>query len=195
MLGSILLAGMLLLLQSCALSPQTVTLTPLVDAAVPAVGRGRSMALTVNDARASEAFGSRGGLYGDTALIMSGEDVARSLRRALAERLTAAGFRILPAGGTAPHTLSVDIRRLDYRLETPSGLAGGVVHDARTEVVLDAVLAHPGGRHGARYQASSVRRVFGYPSEADNAALLNEVVAQALRQLLQDSQLQALLTE
>lgn len=193
-LGSILLAGMLLL-QGCALSPQTVTLTPLVDAAVPTVGRGRPMALSVNDARETTAFGSRGGLYGDTALLVPGEDVAQSVRRALAERLTAAGFRVMPGGEAAPHALSVDIRRLSYRLETPPGLAGGVINDARTEAILDAVLTHPAGRHGARYQAGSVRRVVGYPSEADNVALLNEVVAQALRQLLQDPRLQALLAE
>lgn len=194
-LWSALLLIVLLIPTGCALSPQTVTLTPLVDAAVPAIGRGRPLALTVSDTRASPVFGSRGGLYGDTALIMPGDDVAGSVRRALAERLTAAGFRVLPAGATAPHALSVDIRQLDYRLETPPGLGSGMMHDARAEAILDAVLTHPGGQHGARYRAGSVRRVVGYPGEADNAALLNEVVAQSLRQLLQDPRLLALLTE
>lgn len=190
-----LLSIVLLVSAGCALSPQTVTLSPLVDAAVPNIGRGRPLALAVTDERSSAVFGSRGGLYGDTALITPGDDVALSVRRALAERLTAAGFQVLPPGATAPHALSVDIRQLDYRLEIPSGLGGGMLHDARTEAVLDAVLTHPEGRHGARYRAGSVRRMVGYPDEADNAALLNEVVTQVLRQLLQDPRLLALLTK
>jgi uncharacterized lipoprotein len=167
----------------------------LVDVGVPAIGRNRPLALEVTDARDSPVFGSRGGLYGETALLTPRTEVAQSLRQALGERLAAAGFRIVTADTPDSVSLDVRIQQLDYRLDTPAGPGGGVVNDARAEAVLDAILTNAGRSHGARYQASSVRRVVGYPSEADNAALLNEVVAQSLRQLLQDPQLLALLAE
>ncbi len=180
-----------LALAGCALSPQTVSLLPIVDVAMPDIGRDRPLALIVSDRRASPVLGSRGGLYGDTALITPRNPVDQTVRRALAERLTAAGFRVQPAGATAPLTLDVQIQQLGYRLDSQPG---GLLNDARAEALLTATLSTGGQvRRSAQYRANSVRRVAGYPSEADNEALLNEVLGQSLRQLLQDPQLLSLL--
>lgn len=192
--GKWLLAMLLpIVLAGCALSPQTVTLTPLVDVGMPFTGHGRALELTVTDDRGQTVIGSRGGIYGDTALLTPRTDIAQTLRQALAERLSAAGFQVRPAQTTAPASLNVSLRQLHYQIGNPAGPAGSLLNDVRVEAVLEATARRDEQSRSAQYRASSVRRVLGYPSEADNEAMINESVDQTLRQLLQDPALLQLL--
>lgn len=182
-------------LTGCALSPQTVTLSPLIDVGMPAIGHGRTLSLRVSDQRPQQAFGSRGGIYNGTALITPRNDVAQTLQRALAERLRAAGFRVVGSEETTPLGLAVQIQRIDYRVTQAQGLNGVLVNNAKVTAQLQATV-HSGNRSSSgQYRASSVRQVLGYPSAAANDSMINDAVTEALRQLLQDPDLLALLRQ
>jgi uncharacterized lipoprotein YajG len=88
---------------SCALSPQTVAIKPLLNAQSYPLGRGRNLVREVLDQRPKFYFGSRGGVY-HTALITPRTDVAQAIRQALAERLSANGFKVvlLPPASIIP---------------------------------------------------------------------------------------------
>ncbi len=184
---------MLLSLAGCALSPQTVTLSPLIDVGMPQIGRGQTLALAVIDKRPRQSFGSRGGIYGGTAVITPANNVAQTLRQALAERLHAAGFRVATGETGTPLGLVVQIRQIHYQIKQIQGLGGSLVNNVQVTVQLDAMVHNANQSSSGQYQASSVRQVLGYPSTADNAVMINHAVAGALRQLLQDPQLLGLL--
>lgn len=187
------------LMVGCGLSPQTVALRPVLNVPSPAIGQGRSLALVVVDRRATPAFGSRGGVY-DTALITPLTDVAAAVRKALAERLQASGFVIQATEAqnrvAAALALHVEINKIDYRIIGPA-IGSPVVNDVQVKALLNATLrsANAGRSLSGTYQAASFRRVAAYPSAADNADLLNKVVATALQQLLQDPKMIDLLRQ
>lgn len=187
---SIILLVLGVFLGGCALSPQMVTLTPLVDAAVPITGHNRTLALRVVDARPDAVLGLRGGVY-PTATITANSPVDGSVRRALSERLSSVGFRI--ADGDHPRGLTVNIIRLSYQAD-PVG-AGATLNDIRVQATLEAEAYNPNRRHTARYRHQRVQRAIGYPSAAANEALINQVLADGLRQLLQDGALLDVLAE
>ncbi|MDX1657160.1 MAG: YajG family lipoprotein [Candidatus Competibacteraceae bacterium] len=175
------------LLTGCALSPQTVALTPRVDAPAPVIGGGRSLALEVVDARSSPVFGSRGGVY-KTALITSRTPVDQVVREALAERLTASGFRVVDPDQPSPLGLSVTIERVDYRA---SGQP--LVNQVRLEAEIRA-RARSGGRElTGHYRSSLTRQVLKAPDEAANERLIDQLLGEVLARLLRDAALQELL--
>lgn len=190
-LSLLLLVG----LGGCALSPQTVTLSPLIDVGVPQIGHGRVLALTVTDQRPRQSFGSRGGIYGATATIRPGGNVAQTLRRALAERLRAAGFRVVAGAASNGLQLAVQIHQIHYQIKQAQGLGGTLVNNVQVTVQINATVHSGSQSSSGQYQASSVRQVLGYPSAADNATMINVAVDRALRQLLQDPQLLSLLRQ
>lgn len=175
---------------ACALSPQTITLKPAIDVRSHPIGRGRELALEVVDLRPSRHFGSRGGVYGETALLNPRTEVAETVRRALAERLTASQFRVTPPNPGAPLALRVEIQRIDY-------IASGepIVSEVRAVAVIRAIVRNSGRTLTSQYQANTARRVVGPPGEAANEVILNEVVGKVLQRLLQDGAVLELLSQ
>jgi uncharacterized lipoprotein YajG len=176
----ILLLLLAVLINSCALSPQSVALRPLLDVPGYPIGRGRTLSLEVLDQRPVTYFGTRGGTY-DTALITPRTDVAQTVRQALAERLTADGFRVISPQPGAPIGMKVDIQRIQYVAKSDS-----IVNEVHTSAAI-GVLVHNGERSmTSQYQASRIHQVLTPPDEADNEDYINEVVAETLQRLLQD---------
>jgi uncharacterized lipoprotein len=76
-----------LIITACALSPQTVTIYPILKLPSRDIGRGRTIALEVIDARPSQSFGVRGGIYRETSLINPSGEIKIPVRNALATTL------------------------------------------------------------------------------------------------------------
>ncbi len=169
-----------LVLAACAVSPQTVALTPRLDVASPAIGRGRALVLEVVDVRPHVHFGSRGGVY-DTALIAPRTDVAAAVRDALAERLVASQFQIVEAGADGAPALRVEIQRIDYRLDQRT-----VPAQVSTAARVRAVARNGATTLAGQYESSRSLQVLTLPDEARNEALLEAAVARALERILQD---------
>lgn len=175
--------ALLTLLGGCALSPQLVTVQPLVDVAAAPVGRGRMLGLEVVDTRAQPEFGTRGGVYA-TATVGPHNDVAAAVRRALAERLSAARFVVTPPQAAAPVGLRVEIIRIAYQ-------TGGspVVGEVRASAQVRAIVRNGAYTFTGDYTANSARQVVGPPGAAENEKIINEIVSQSLQHMLSDRKL------
>ena len=189
--NTLLLMFFLLAIQACALSPQSITLNPVLNVAVPTQAQTRTITLQVLDLRSNKAFGTRGGVY-DTALITPRLEVAQALYRALAERLQSANFQISDTDSTTLPRLEIRIERIDYGL-TPV-IAGGLLNEIKVNALIRATVLNDNRVLSGQYQATSARRLNAYPSAQKNETLLNEVIGKALQSLLADQELIALLS-
>ena len=178
------------LLLGCALSPQSITLSPVLNVAVTAQSQPQTIALNVLDLRPNRAFGTRGGVY-DTALITPRTDVAQTLYRVLAERLRNGNFQLSDSIAAALPLLEVRIERIDYGAIPV--IAGGILNEIKVNALISATVRNRGHVLSAQYQAASSRQINAYPSAEQNETLLNEVVGKALQSLLADQELLNLL--
>ncbi|MFO1351606.1 MAG: YajG family lipoprotein [Gammaproteobacteria bacterium] len=172
------------LLGACALSPQEVTVKPLVDVQSQPIGRDRLLSLEVIDRRPRQTFGARGGIY-DTAVIAPRGDVAQTVWQALAERLRADQFKVIGAG-EAPLAMRVELLRIEYLVNSAPAVGGPLVNEIRVNCAIQASIRNAARAVSGQYQANSARRQLGFPNAADNEAMLNEAIHHTLRQLLQD---------
>lgn len=188
--GELVLAIVLaFVLSSCALSPQTVAIKPLLDVQSYPIGRGRSLALDVVDQRPDVHFGTRGGVYG-TALISPRVDVAQAIRQSLAERLSANGFSVTLPQPASPLSMRVEIQRIDY-------IASGdpIVNEIQVRAAIRAITRNGEKSLSSQYKASNTRQVLKPPNEVENEAIINEVVAETLKRMLNDKSILDLLAQ
>ena len=177
------LIGMLIL-GGCALSPQVISVQPALDAAaLPIDGASATLALVVTDTRANAIVGYRGGVY-DTATITLEADTVSRLQAELVKALTARGFTVSPVGAAAKVSLAVELAALGYNVTQ-----GQVT---RTVEVTSALRAR--GQFGettrsGEYRDTRTKEFVKPPTEAENSALINEVLSVALQRLVADADL------
>ena len=75
----LVLATAALLATGCALSPQQIEVAPKPEVEAANLGHNRSVEVIAVDSRGQKAFGSRGGVYKDTALVQPSNDVRAAL--------------------------------------------------------------------------------------------------------------------
>ena len=185
-------------LASCALSPQTVAVLPAIDVRAEPIGRGREILLAVIDQRPQQAIGARGGIY-DTATITPRTDVVQGVEQALAERLEASGFNVIKATGELAATpelgLQVAVLSIDYQALTGSQLGTPLLNEIKLSAEVNATATNSSGSRTGQYQALSQRRQMGYPNAEENEIMINDVLARALKQLLEDRNILELLAQ
>lgn len=169
------------LLTGCALSPQTVTLQPVLAIDESNVGQGRTVALDAVDHRADKALGTRGGIYRDSATISTVDDVAAALRRSMADALGAQGFRVLEAGAPADFGMTVGLEGLSYR-----AYGDPVVRTVEIAAKVSNVITRADQRYAASAGVTDTRNVLRAPAPEDNEAYLDDTLAKALEKLLND---------
>ncbi len=169
------------LLTGCALSPQTVTLQPVLAIDESNVGQGRTVALDAVDHRADKGLGTRGGIYRDSATISTVDDVAAALRRSMADALGAQGFRVLEAGAPADFGMTVGLEGLSYR-----AYGDPVVHTVAIAAKVSNVITRADQRYAASAGVTDTRNVLRAPAPEDNEAYLDDTLAKALEKLLND---------
>lgn len=173
-----------LLIGGCALSPQTIDVAPSVTVEPAAIGQGRTLALDVVDKRPRAYFGTRGGVYGVTSTIGPTGDVSAGVRKAMAEALTAKGFRVVPAGSAADLLMRLDVEDISY-------VASGdpVVRSVETAARIGAVIRRGDNEYSGRAQVKQSKDVITAPDAAQNETLINATLSQALERLLKNNDL------
>lgn len=176
------LVVVMLALAGCALSPQQVELLPQVAAVASAnVGNNLPIRVVANDKRASDVIGSRGSIYAETSLIRASNNVPEALAQLVRDHLQARGFNTLNAAADAPQ-LAINLVKLNY---TPA--SGYVVNKVIVDATLDAVLAQGDGNSFTRAYTSSVTfKQPLTPNAERNQAMLDDVLARCLKQLISD---------
>lgn len=188
-LVSLFLLSLLAATGGCALSPQTVTLQPTPTVEPRNIGRNVSVQVSGADQREQEAFGSRGGVYGETSLIRPENDVSAALAEPVRRGLQSLGFNALnPAPDGA--RLDVQLRELSYAPEP-----GSVVNRVEIKAhVVARALDREGNEYEGHYRAGNFYEQPFTPTVSQNAERLNEALTRALEKLLQDPRLLAFLS-
>ena len=182
-----MIMGAALLLGGCALSPQQVLVQPKVQVASSNQGHNLPVKVIAVDARGKKAFGSRGGVYSDTATIQPSNDVRQALADAVRQGLQSLGFNAYNPGDNTT-SLEVRLKKLDY---VPS--RDSVMHKVTVSLELDAIAKRGDTTHTATYKTSIDHKSPFPPSQADNQQMINDILAQGIQDLLQDPKMVAFL--
>lgn len=176
------------LVTGCALSPQTVTLTPALTVAKENIGNGHTIKVLVTDTRNSDLIGTRGGIYEKTSEIRSDNDVAESIRQQVTAGLIAQGY----ADGGNEAVTKVRIRLTELRYSVPPG---AMTTSADMKVALEVAAERGGGKHTATYRSEMNRRFPVSPSARQNETWLNELLGETLQRFFSDEKMRAFMTE
>ena len=187
---SFYLVFLLLLMGGCAMTPQKVVLYPDVLVMGSEVGKGKTVALTVTDARTDKALGYRTTRLDKDSVILTYSDVAKVTQERIYEGLKKYGFNVNVVSGDAPVLLKVEIQALQY--STPTGSwTGGIRILAR----LNAFVKNGGTTYENLYEITNNETVIIPPSQGKNEELINKTLADVLQRLLKDQKLVALLAK
>jgi len=174
----------LLLLGGCALSPQVVSVQPVLDAAaLPRDGAATALTLAVADVRTNAVVGYRGGVY-DTATITLSEATTAHMQAALAKALAARGFSVVAAGTPAGIDLRVELGELGYKVTQ-----GQVTRTVEVTSTIRARSQSGSITHTGEYRDTRTQEFVKPPADDENEALVNEVLSAALQRLVADAEL------
>lgn len=173
----------LLLLGGCALSPQLVTLHPNPRVPDANVGHGSPVQVRVVDRREDQVIGTRGGVYGKTALIRTANDLSVAIRQTVRNSLQRLGFDTTGVGRDAPR-LTVEICGLSY---VPDD--GALVSWVRTRACLRAVAKRGDTTYRATFRTRVKHQLLLTPDAEHNEAMITQVLERSLERLLNDDTL------
>jgi len=183
----------MVLVSSCALIHQEVTLKPDVNVASTDIGKGRAIKLKTVDERTSAVIGSRGMKGGPAASaeITSTQDVLTVIQTALLDGLKRKGFNPTLEEGTVQHGMRVDLRNLEYGV-TPGIFVGTL----RTEVALKATCIVNGMQSYDRmYRGEEKDWIFFIQFASANEQYINSALSKAIQSLLDDAKLHGCLVQ
>ncbi len=191
MLYRVLLVSFVLVVSSCAFSPQTISIKPDLKVATMPIGRGRSVAVNTRDLRSDTTMGTRGGLY-NSADLSTDARMTQSVTEEAVRVLQGWDFAAVPASlaNRSTATFTVEIVDIDYQ-SPASSVAGNVVVKCRIAVkVLMGNASYDGEYASKRSEQVAVQATSG-----GNVRLVNDTVNQALEQVFRDPKLQRFMAD
>lgn len=172
-------------LPGCALSPQTITIDPVLQVEqAQAIGQGRTLALEVVDSRPSPIIGKRGGVYPETSSISTTGDITPNIWRAVSAMLSDYQFSVVEGDADGSLKMKVVIESIDY---VASG--GSRVTGVTTSAVVGVVCVNGTREFTGRYRGNTSRDIFITPDTEDNQKLINETLAKVLDRVVSDEKL------
>ena len=150
MLRAALILTATTLFAGCALSPQMINVAPKADVEAANIGQNQPVQVIAVDSRDQSAFGTRGGVYKETALVQPANDVKAAIEDAVRKGLQTQGFNAFNAGADATR-LEVRLEQLDYVPEE-----GSVVNEVTLSLTLLAEATRGDVVHTGTYKSSVV---------------------------------------
>lgn len=171
----------MLFVNSCALSPQMVSIKPDINVSVANYGGQRDINVRVEDRRSNPVIGTRGGVYGETSTIEVGNDHLNEIAYAVASGLTRWGFRST-VNGYRGHALefTVVLDTLNYRPDR--SVAGKLVITSDFSIVVE----NGNYNYQGKYSANEELMYATSPSEEKNSAEINKILSLALEKIFTD---------
>ncbi len=183
----ILLAALAALtLGACALSPQTINVTPVLTVANEHFGRNQTVSVMVTDNRKDAVIGSRGGIYNQSSVIQSANDVAAAVRSEAERGLAAQGYTV--TGTEANNLVRMSIEEMSYTVPE-----GAVATSADIVVALKVVAQRGDTQYETTYRSTVNRRFPVAPTATQNEAWINEVLGETLQRFFNDAKMRAFL--
>ncbi|MEQ3723152.1 YajG family lipoprotein [Alcanivorax sp.] len=187
MLRAALILTATTLFAGCALSPQMINVTPKANVEAANVGHNQPVKVIAVDSRDQAAFGTRGGVYKETALVQPANDVKAAIEEAVRKGLQTQGFNAFNAGDDATR-LEVRLEQLDYVPEE-----GSVVNEVTLSLTLLAEASRDNVVHTGTYKSSVVHDLPLTPTADRNQAMVNEILSGAITRMLNDPEMQGFL--
>ncbi len=185
--GAVVATAAVVALTGCAFQKQAIKLQPSVDVAASSIGAGKSTMVNVSDERPRTTLGTRGvGGIGEQ-LTLDG-DLPTVVRDAVVDGLQKQGFA---TDGPMANQLRVEIRNLDYAVN--SGFWAGKLN---VEFLLKGICIKGDARpYEQMYRGEYRKNVQVVQGAESNNQFVNDVVSQAINNLLKDQALLACLAQ
>lgn len=185
----------ILLLQSCALTPQTVNLNPQVQSpTAPPIADGQAVSLVIIDMRPSGVVGNRGlsGTGYGGANVATAGDITEVVRTVVTDGLTASGFIVEQAKRRMPgNQLRVEITNLVYTV-----VPGIITGTLRSEASLYAECLHDKvSQYDHIHRGVSEEEVFFAQFAKENETHINKAFSSAISEMINDTDLLGCLIE
>lgn len=167
---------------SCAITPQTVRLAPNVDITNSSEGNGAMVSVKVSDERPQSTIGHRGPGFG--AKISIKQNLKEFFQNEILKGLTEKGFKPFLYKGKGKPILRVEIRSLKYHIS-----GGFLTNDIYIGAAIKAIANVGDNSYEHFYRVENEKRAAFSLTAKDNEKLINEVIDDVLRKLLNDSEL------
>ena len=171
----------------CALSPQMIDVQPVADVEATNIGQNQPVLVLAVDSREQEAFGTRGGVYKNTALVRPANDVKGAIEDAVRKGLQTQGFNAFNPSGDATR-LEVRLEQLDYVPEE-----GSVINQVTLTLTLLAEASRGDVIHTGTYKSSVEHELPLTPSANRNQQTISDILSGAINRLLKDPEMLAFL--
>ncbi|MDF1780949.1 MAG: YajG family lipoprotein [Alcanivoracaceae bacterium] len=176
-------------LTACALSPQVIEVKPTPKVDSQNIGNNTPVAVSATDQRSDSAFGTRGGIYGDTSLIRPADDIPQVLISAVKKGLQAQGFNAYNPTDNASG-LDIRLKELSYVPES-----GSIVNRVEVKAVIEAAAINAAGdKYVGTYSTGNTYEQPVTPSAKRNEEMINEVLSRGLTKMFADPNLTRFLT-
>ena len=182
--------SLLSLLGGCAMTPQKVVLYPDVQVLGSEVGKGKTVGLSVTDARTDKVLGYRTTRLDKDSVILTYSDVAKVVQEKIYAGLKDYGFNVDVLSVNAQRSLKVEVVTLYYSAPTGSW-TGGI----RILAQIKAYVKNGNTTYDNLYEVEHNERVIIRPGQDKNEELINKTLADVLQRLLNDQKLVALLAK
>lgn len=178
------IAGLVFLcVASCALSPQVIPVTPVLEAHRTGDSAAENIFIQVKDNRVSPDLGYRGGVY-ETAVISTAADITDSIQRGLASTLGAAGYEVSADGKQADLVLVIEIDSLAYTAQQKN-----VLWNIEIVAMISATVKRGSTEKSVQIQDRLTREFAKAPSDRENITIINNVINKALQRVIDNRSL------
>lgn len=180
-------AALALSLSGCALSPQRIEVNPTANVQAANRGNNQPVQVIAVDSRDRKEFGSRGGVYKDTSLVLPANDLRPAIAETVRKGLQTLGYNAFNPGADAT-TLEVRLEKLEYIPEE-----GSVVNEVTLNLELVAEARRDETTHVGTYKSSVQHDLPFTPSAARNQEMINQILSRSIERMLNDPQMQSFL--
>lgn len=179
----ILFWASIVLMSSCALSPQIIEIDPVIEVDSAAVKPVR-IRLDVVDTRSSEIIGKRGGIYKETSDISTARNMTSNLHHNLSKALNKLGYQVVNKDESSDVDMIVKITNISYSAYTEK-----LLNKVDLKVAVDVIARKHNREFTGGFNATRKKDYVKVPGIEDNEEIVNETLAVVLQNMLKDNDL------
>ena len=168
-----------LLMGGCAVSPQSIVLSPQATLSGPAYGQGRALIINVEDRRSSSVLGSRGGIYEASSVITISNSITNALLVAAQGAASQLGFD--GSSSSAPAQLTLILEELSYDTQS-----NNLIHTVSINAKITLTTTVGGSSHTGHYQTQRSHKFPRLPDAQKNQEIISEVLTTSLERGFSD---------
>ena len=170
------------ILSSCALSPQTVSIVPVIDIKEAGTGQDTRLAIEVRDTRQGNIIGYRGGIY-DTAAISTRGDITGPIHKELVHAFSAIGFTVVNKGDSSDSSLVAELQELNYKIQQKN-----LIRTVEIFAVMKAQAVKGTKTVTQNIEDRFTKNYPKSPSTGENEKLINDIISRLLQRIVQDDE-------